>query len=365
MALISDSMAPQTNALTGQVSAPAAPAMASAPSPAPAPVPAAQVAPVANPKVETSAGQLNSLLGQDSPLMQRARTLAQEQMNQRGLVNSSMAVGAAQGAMIDRITPFAQQDAQQAYNDRQGLLSRQFTSAERAGQQAFQAGQQSTQNELAVSQAALDRSQQTTLADKSAAAQAGLQTAQQNFTAAQTLVQFDQRMAELGYSASLNKANVPQTFSANVAATAMNQVNALLADPNLSAEKTISTPTGMISPKEAAIKNVVDYANSTMAWASAFYGSTNNVAIPTSLSLPGAAAPSTAAPAPVLPAPAAPKLTMPISPIAPAPVAPAPASGFPGLSGSYSGYTADGALIQPGQPGYNATVYANAMNTGT
>ena len=50
---------------------------------------------------ETTAGQVESLLSKNNPLMQRARTMALQQMNQRGLVNSSMAIGASQAAMID------------------------------------------------------------------------------------------------------------------------------------------------------------------------------------------------------------------------------------------------------------------------
>ena len=123
------------------------------------------------------------------------------------------------------------------------------------------------------------------MTDKSIGAQASLQKSQQDFTAAQTIVQFDQRLKELGYTNELNKANVPQTFSANVMATTLNQVNALMADPDLSAvepKNADGTPvmmkdpaTGQMvptpSPKQAAINNVITYANKTMAWADTFY----------------------------------------------------------------------------------------------
>ncbi|MEX0385876.1 hypothetical protein [Spiribacter onubensis] len=59
----------------------------------------------------TSAGRLNDMLKSDSKLMQRAATQANQAANNRGLLNSSMAVGAAQGAMIDRAQPFAMQDS--------------------------------------------------------------------------------------------------------------------------------------------------------------------------------------------------------------------------------------------------------------
>jgi hypothetical protein len=66
---------------------------------------------------ETVQGQVDSILSKDSPLMQRARTMATQQMSQRGLVNSSMAAGAGVAAMTDRALPMAQQDAQ-TYNQR-------------------------------------------------------------------------------------------------------------------------------------------------------------------------------------------------------------------------------------------------------
>jgi hypothetical protein len=63
------------------------------------------------PDLDTAQGQLGSMLDSDSPLMKRAETKGKQFANQRGLLNSSMAAGAAQGAMIDRATPIAQQDA--------------------------------------------------------------------------------------------------------------------------------------------------------------------------------------------------------------------------------------------------------------
>jgi len=59
----------------------------------------------------TSAGRLDQMLQSDSALMQRAATQGRQMANQRGLLNSSMAAGAAQGAMIDRAQPFALQDS--------------------------------------------------------------------------------------------------------------------------------------------------------------------------------------------------------------------------------------------------------------
>lgn len=69
-----------------------------------------------NTKDQTTAGQLEGLIKEDSPLMQQARTNALQGMNSRGLLNSSMAVGAAQGAVMDKAIPIANADATQASN---------------------------------------------------------------------------------------------------------------------------------------------------------------------------------------------------------------------------------------------------------
>ena len=68
------------------------------------------------PYAKTAAGLLDSILAKDSPLMQRAATQGKQFANNRGLLNSSMAGGAAQGAMIDRATPIASQDSRSALN---------------------------------------------------------------------------------------------------------------------------------------------------------------------------------------------------------------------------------------------------------
>jgi len=60
---------------------------------------------------QTVAGQVQGLIKSESPLMQLAETQAKQQMNQRGLLNTSMAVGAGQEAVIKQALPIAQQDA--------------------------------------------------------------------------------------------------------------------------------------------------------------------------------------------------------------------------------------------------------------
>ena len=62
-------------------------------------------------KPQTVSGQVQDVISQDSPLMQQARTTGLQQANSRGLLNSSMAVGAAQDAVLRQALPIAQADA--------------------------------------------------------------------------------------------------------------------------------------------------------------------------------------------------------------------------------------------------------------
>lgn len=64
-----------------------------------------------NPATETVAGQFNTLTQSDNPIMQMARTKSNEQMNSRGLLNSSMALGAADLAAYQAALPIAAADA--------------------------------------------------------------------------------------------------------------------------------------------------------------------------------------------------------------------------------------------------------------
>lgn len=60
---------------------------------------------------QTMQGQLGGILAEDGTLMQMAEARALEQMNERGLANSSLAIGAGQRAVAEVAMPIAQNDA--------------------------------------------------------------------------------------------------------------------------------------------------------------------------------------------------------------------------------------------------------------
>lgn len=69
--------------------------------------------------------QLNGLLKQSNPLMQKAKTEGMQFANRRGLGNSSIAAGATQTAMLDKAVPIASQDAAQIHT--KNLQAQQIT----------------------------------------------------------------------------------------------------------------------------------------------------------------------------------------------------------------------------------------------
>ena len=78
--------------------------------------------------IQGVSGRLSTLLDDDSPYLARARTRAKQQANRRGLLSSSIAVGAGETAAIDAALPIAQGDAELAARERQ-MRSNEYTQA--------------------------------------------------------------------------------------------------------------------------------------------------------------------------------------------------------------------------------------------
>ena len=142
---------------------------------------------------ETTAGQLQSIIAEDSPLMQQARAQAKQGMAQRGLINSSMSQGAGVAAMLERATPIAAADASVFGNRALSNQNAVNTGGQFNAAQQNQFGLQTGQQGFAAAQAALDRAQQTAITDKSIAATSTLAQAQKDFEAAQNALNREQQ----------------------------------------------------------------------------------------------------------------------------------------------------------------------------
>ena len=68
------------------------------------------------PPTTTTSQRVAQIAAKGGPLMQRAETQGRQYANERGLLNSSLAAGAAQGAVLDRATDLARSDVQDRLN---------------------------------------------------------------------------------------------------------------------------------------------------------------------------------------------------------------------------------------------------------
>ncbi len=141
---------------------------------------------------ETVRSQLQQIIADDSPLMQQARARAQQTANSRGLLNSSMAMTAADSAMYDAAMPIAQQDA--STYARSGEFNANTANTFSRDNNAFvrdaymadfnvQANEWAAQQQFDRDYKALDRQQQLTL--ERDAIQNGYQSARDQFAADQ------------------------------------------------------------------------------------------------------------------------------------------------------------------------------------
>lgn len=126
---------------------------------------------------ETVQGRVTNLLNEDSPLIQDARTRANQQMNARGLINSSMAVGEGEKAALSAALPIASQDANAALTVSQRNQA-DINAARQFGATASnQFGITKLQGQQAIEQQTLQGQQQASLQAQKAEIDKQLQSA--------------------------------------------------------------------------------------------------------------------------------------------------------------------------------------------
>ena len=161
---------------------------------------------------QTVQSQIAKIIEANSPLMARAEARSRAQMNERGLTNTSMAIGAGQSALYDAAMPIAQQDAgtyarSGEFNASATNTASQFSAAQR--QQADLANQQSanaaaefsagsTNRAAEVNAAALNQAEQFAVSEANRNAQfnSTQQNAMAQFNASQANVMTLQKMDE-------------------------------------------------------------------------------------------------------------------------------------------------------------------------
>jgi hypothetical protein len=145
-----------------------------------------------DPAKQTTGGQLGEILKTDNPLMQTAATQAKQAANDKGLINSTMAVQAGQQAMINSATPIAQSNA--------GTYA---TNAQFNTQQQNAMGQFNTQEQNKLLQTSLDLNNRTELANIEANYKNLMQT---NASAYQTWQQSLKNISDIQQNADMDAA---------------------------------------------------------------------------------------------------------------------------------------------------------------
>lgn len=121
------------------------------------------------PTTTSVSDKVAEITSQENPLMKQAKSSGLQTAAGRGLLNSSIAAGAAQNAVISAATPMAQQDVQQEFQAKQNAANQNWQAGEntlaREQEKALQQQQQTWQSgETALSreqEKALQQTEQT------------------------------------------------------------------------------------------------------------------------------------------------------------------------------------------------------------
>ena len=161
---------------------------------------------------QTVEGRINNILNSDSPIVQMARTRAKEAANERGLLNSSMAVEAGEAAAYGAAVPIATADA--------------ATAAKAAGYNADQSNQFDVRNVDATNQASQFNAgakntltgqklaSDTALEQSRISADTQLKTANISAQTQRTIAELEaQTRTDLGYLDAQTKTNLAQLDS--------------------------------------------------------------------------------------------------------------------------------------------------------
>lgn len=153
---------------------------------------------------ETMYGNMLSITQSDNPWMQAAKTAAKQTMNERGLLNSSMAVGAGQQAAYQAAAPVAQFDA----NAQKSVGDMQFN----ANQQTNQANAQAANS---MSQFNAEVGNKATLANMDVATKTAMADIEANY---KTLMQADVQATEMFKTFSNNVTDINNSSTMDAAA---------------------------------------------------------------------------------------------------------------------------------------------------
>lgn len=182
---------------------------------------------------DSMADKVAKLTSEDSKLNQMARTEGLKASNARGLLNSSMAVGASQDAVLKNVLPIASQDAAQDFARNQDARSFEYSMAGQNDAQAFQRDQANLDRalELQVQQNSISAAEALQIRD--IASREGMAAADRALTESMQGADRDLQKLISSWNLASSDRNAAAQFISNTQSLYNSAVQSIMANTNL------------------------------------------------------------------------------------------------------------------------------------
>lgn len=228
---------------------------------------AGDVGVLATPKAATSyydeaqstvAGRLNSLLSSDSAYIKQAEQKAKEEASRKGLLNSSMAIGAGREAAISQALPIASQDASEF--NKFGLQQQQTENQQATIQTEAIVSGEMTKQKAAISQTAqnIQNAFNSRLTGANEESKAWLQDLSQSHQTALQELEHTQNLALQQFDTTSKKAESIRTQASQVMQNYQISVENLMTDPDFLGLGTVAV-NNAINQMQALAKNTIKF----------------------------------------------------------------------------------------------------------
>lgn len=225
---------------------------------------------------------LQNYTNSDSPIMQQAAATANRQASRSGLMNSSLAVGAAQGAVTQQAADLAKADIsanqnQQSITNQASQYDRSQTEAERAAKTGEGFTQQQITNQNTQFGQSLNEQQRASQAQeglsqqqiKNQSDQFGMSLREQQFMQQQQISQWNQEFQE-------KNNQFAQSIQANVKGSYTDAANNLLNNSSVNINNIASNASITKADKDKLIAQELQNRNNDLAYLQSMYSGVNS-----------------------------------------------------------------------------------------
>ena len=215
---------------------------------------------------DSMADKVTALTSADSKMNQMARTEGLKSANSRGLLNSSLAVGAAQDAVIKNALPIASQDAAQDFARNQDARQFEYSMVGQKDAQAFQRDQATLDRDLQIKVQTNALSAAEAAQIKDIASREGTAAADRAFQA--TMQGQDRALQEklAGWNLSSSDRNAAANFITNTQGLYESQTRAIMANTALDATQRTAQMTSAKALYDKQMGLVEQMYNIDISW---------------------------------------------------------------------------------------------------